>query len=58
MFFDFENKEVDHVGIWYAQDSVVHCGGAVKIQDIHDDTHKKLADYIVDIKSMESHLNG
>ena len=58
VFFDFEKKGVDHVGIWHAQDSVIHCGGAVKVQSIHDDSHKKLLDYIVDIKSMENHLDG
>ena len=58
IFFDFEKKGVDHVGIWYGDDQVIHCGGCVKIQSIHDDSHKKLYDYIVEIKSMENYLDG
>jgi cell wall-associated NlpC family hydrolase len=58
MFFDFEKKGVDHVGICYGDDQIIHCGGYVKIQSIHDDSHKKLLDYIVEIKSIKNHLNG
>ena len=58
VFFDFEGNGVDHVGIWSGDDSVTHCGGHVKTQSIYDDSTKKLIDYIIDIKSMEIHLNG
>ena len=49
---------MDHVGIWIGENSVAHCGGQVKIQSIHDDVNTKLIDYITDVKSMESYLNG
>ena len=52
VFFDFDNNGVDHVGIWYGDDMVVHCSGQVKVQSIHDNSSKKLLDYIVDIKSL------
>ena len=52
VFFDFDNNGVDHVGIWYGDDMVVHCSGQVKVQSIYDNSSKKLLDYIVDIKSL------
>ena len=52
VFFDFDNNGVDHVGIWYGDDMVVHCSGQVKVQSIHDNSSKKLLDYIIDIKSL------
>ena len=58
VFFDIDGNGVDHVGIWTGDQSVAHCGGQVEIQSIHDDTHKKLINHIIDIKSMGIHLNG
>jgi len=58
IFFDFDKRGVDHVGIWYGDDQVIHCRGCVKIESIYDDSHKKLDNYIVEIKSMENHLDG
>ena len=52
VFFDFDNNGVDHVGIWYGNDMVVHCSGQVKVQSIHENSSKKLLDYIIDIKSL------
>ena len=57
VFFDFEGNGVDHVGIWYGDDMVVHCSGQVKVQSIHDDSNKKLLDYIIDIKSLDDFLD-
>ena len=57
VFFDFEGNGVDHVGIWYGDDMVVHCSGQVKVQSIHDDSNKKLLDYIIDIKSLNDFLD-
>ena len=57
VFFDFEGNGVDHVGIWYGDDMVVHCSGQVKVQSIHDDSSKKLLDYIIDIKSLGDFLD-
>lgn len=58
IFFSIEGSGVDHVGIWIGENNVAHCGGQVKIQSIHDDANTKLIDYITDVKSMESYLNG
>ena len=58
VFFDIDGNGVDHVGIWIGDERVVHCGGQVKVQSIHDDTHTRLVDHIIEIKSMGSHLNG
>ena len=52
VFFDIEGNGVDHVGIWYGENQVIHCGGEVKIQSIDDDSHKRLRDYILNIKSI------
>jgi cell wall-associated NlpC family hydrolase len=52
VFFNMEGNGVDHVGIWYGESQVIHCGGEVKIQSIDDDSHKRLRDYILDVKSI------
>ena len=52
IFFDMEGNGVDHVGIWYGEGQVIHCGGEVKIQSVDDDSHKRLRDYIRDVKSI------
>lgn len=57
VFFDMEGKGVDHVGIWYGENQVVHCGGEVKIQSIDDSSHKCLRDHIIDIKSIGNLLD-
>ena len=52
IFFNMEGNGVDHVGIWYGKNQVIHCGGEVKIQSIDDDSHQRLRDYILDVKSI------
>ena len=52
IFFDMDGKGVDHVGIWYGQNQVIHCGGEVKIQSIDDNSHRCLRNHIIDIKSI------
>ena len=57
VFFDMEGKGVDHVGIWYGENKVIHCGGEVKVQSIDDNSHKCLRNHIVDIKSIGNFLD-
>jgi len=57
IFFSMEGNEVDHVGIWSGDGSVIHCGGEVKVQSIDDDSHKKLRDSIIAIKSIGELIN-
>ena len=57
LFFDMEGNGVDHVGIWYNKNHVIHCGGEVKIQSINDDSHKELREHIIDIKSIGNFLH-
>ena len=52
IFFNIDGNGIDHVGILYNQDTVIHCGGEVKLQSLNDETHKRLRDCIVDIKSI------
>ena len=52
IFFDMDGNGVDHVGILYNQEMVIHCGGEVKLQSLDDKTQKRLGDCIVDIKSI------
>tara|TARA_Y100000741_G_scaffold344737_1_gene309591 strand:- start:102 stop:863 length:762 start_codon:yes stop_codon:yes gene_type:complete len=52
IFFDIEGKGVDHIGIWYGENQIIHCGGEVKIQSI-----KELENHIIDIKSIGNLIN-
>jgi len=52
IFFNFEGEGVDHVGIYYGDNQVIHCSGYVKIQSLDD-----LKDYLINIKSIESHVD-
>ena len=54
LFFDFEKKGVDHVGIWHGNNKVAHCGGYVKAQSLEDG----LLEHIIKIKSIGSQING
>ena len=59
IFFNIENEDVDHVGIWCGEnDNIIHCGGELKIQSIYDDSNVKLSDYILKVKSLSGVLNG
>lgn len=52
VFFDMEGNGVDHVGIWYGENQIIHCGGEVKIQSI-----KEFENHIIDIKSIGNLIN-
>ena len=52
IFFDIEGKGVDHIGIWYGENQIIHCGGEVKIQSI-----KEFENHIIDIKSIGNLIN-
>ena len=52
IFFDIEGNGVDHVGIWYGENQIIHCGGEVKIQSI-----KEFENHIIDIKSIGNLIN-
>ena len=58
LFFSVDGTDVDHVGIWFGNNSVVHCGGELKIQPIDDASHTKLESCIVDIKSLSGFIDG
>ena len=47
-----EGNGVDHVGIWYGENQIIHCGGEVKIQSI-----KEFENHIIDIKSIGNLIN-
>ena len=53
VFFNFESKLVDHVGIFCGDNNVIHCSGNVKVQSLND-----LQKNIVDVKSIESEIDG
>ena len=58
IFFSIEGEGVDHVGIWCGEDSIIHCGGELKLQSIYDDSSLKLSDYILKVRSLSGMLDG
>ena len=57
VFFNIDSDSVDHVGIWCGNDSVIHCGGELKIQSIYDDSHTKLSSHILKVRSLSGMLD-
>ena len=57
VFFNIDSDGVDHVGIWCGDDSVIHCGGELKIQSIYDDSHINLSNHILKVRSLTGMLN-
>ena len=57
LFFNIEGRGVDHVGIWFENDNIIHCGGELKVQSIYDDSHIKLSEHILKVRSLSGILN-
>jgi hypothetical protein len=57
VFFNIDGDGVDHVGIIYDQDNLIHCGGEVKKQSFDDDSHVKLSDCVLEVKSVGNLLD-